>query len=348
MRRAFLLIVLICSAPTFSQDEFFAAPNGKSSHKDSLSPYKYFYKDSLIGLIKTYDNSMREVICEPVEFVHYNPDIPYWIKVEKDSILLEIQDLKLKVGRQGKIIIKDITRYYNDPVKLKISLFNHDQKFGQHEEVLLDVNKKDYPTYKGYFEEKGDKIIVQDLSKYRWHTYPKADPHQGELTHDQESTASSIWQKKNGRWELATPYYASIEECGVGFIARTPHTRKEVFVMTQNGWGDVIYRNNSSRFLLLTKELRNKSFMDHYDFSEIRNTEKGLIIKSPKGYFFVDNSGAPITEDKWEYMNLNGNRLSMKIYEIYEYDPDTGFSKFDKNGEPIIKKEGEIKVINLD
>ena len=77
----------------------------------------------------------------------------------------------------------------------------------------------------------------------------------------------------------------------------------------------------------LNEDFKPISYMDYFDFESAVAYPQGVMICVEQGCFFVDNTGAPITNAEWDDFEVEGNQLkAIKYKENWEdlfWDFDT-------------------------
>lgn len=249
-------------------------------------------------------------ISKPKALIHYNRSYKYFVYLENDSLYLDWNDELYAVKAEGGNI--EIAFFEEAVVSIaKITLTNGDESNVFYSDTALSgIDLHPFAQ----FQLIGNHLIINEVCAYNnfdsYYTdmeiYWNKRPDISYLFFDAET--SVIWEKSNGAWQIASPYYAAIEKCGLGYLARTG--RYERF-NPETGQTEKLA---SARTILLDSLLRPISFLDYFDFEGGTVYDFGVSLCTQNGCFLISNNGTILTNAEWDVFELEDGQIKATKY----------------------------------
>lgn len=271
--------------------------------------YQFLNKDGTIQL---------SPITKPRELVHYNVDYNYFVYLQHDSLYLDWEDsiysisandgsITIALAEEAEFLTYRITLYENG---VERNLYNYPQDSLREYQMVANFHIiEDQFIVNEKFEVNNLENYYVDIDEF-WF-YGEMPPY--DYYHFISET-SVVWEKKDGKWKIVSPYYASIEKCELGFLVRTGK-----FEQMNKTTGEVEVLNEE-RTLLLDSTLKPISFLDYFDFEGGTVYEFGVSLCTQNGCFLMSNTGKIITNDEWDYFEWEDGKIKAVRYNDYTID----------------------------
>ncbi len=298
-----------------------------------------------------YDRNNLLIETDKADFIQLNNSLGFAVSKNGEDWRIEFPDTTFKHTSSKSWSFKthkfinysgeecQFTYFYNgDMDSMLLRSANEDQCNGDYESSEFSVNIN------------GDIMVINDLFK---EPYIMVDDF-GEFYDDgiDEQEASAIWKTTPNGWRKISPYYAQVIPVKDKFIARTKEYSGEILLSGGEGYamfdeeGNIIVTGQqSSRSIFLDENAKPISFMDYYDFNKITDLGFGLQFETDKGAFFVNYEGKAITNDEWDYFELDNKRLKAVRYD--PDFPDNGTLLYDEWGDIIDPKPSIVEYFDL-
>jgi len=299
------------------------------AREDAIKQDYYVQNDSgywqVYQLFSSFGTIQLSQITKPKELVHYNPDQNYFVYLENDSLYLDFADSVYAVSANDasiSIAFLDNNEFYDYRIAL-----NRGSDTVFYYSSHGDTTAEYMPV--AHFQQTGDHLVINEnyyldnLQAY----YVDMDEYWifGEHpTRDYVyfcTETSVVWEKKDGKWKIASPYYASVEKCSLGFLVRTGKFER------MNKTTDEVEVINEERTILLDSALKTISFLDYFDFEGGLVYEFGVSLCTQNGCFLIGNSGHVITNDEWDYFELEDGKIKAVRYKTS--DPERHLDYFE-------------------
>ena len=309
----------------FNADAIFKANNEQSSHSMNYDSKKYYiYSRKGYQLVEVEFGF--EQLTKPKDFVYHNPVYTTYFWLENDSIYgfcnnqqvavsqangelafkatgianAQLYEWELIEGLDTVVIADTLTDLFIDgPKGGEMRIYRNGNR--------LIVNNQDQYTTIGSYEE--DMLGSEMYEELQYTTLVRYD-----------TEASSVWELDQGVWKKRTPDYAEVKEIPFGYLVATGE-----YWEVKNAPDVVI--ESPRRTIILNEDFKPISYMDYFDFESAVAYPQGVMICVEQGCFFVDNTGAPITNAEWDDFEVEGNQLkAIKYKENWEdlfWDFDT-------------------------
>ena len=297
--------------------------------EEALKQDHYIQNDTgywqVYQLFSSYGSIQLSPITKPKELVHYNPDQNYFVYLENDSLYLDFADSLYAVSANDasiSIAFLDNNEFYNYRIAL-----NRRSDTVFYYSSHCDTTAEYMPV--AHFQQTADHLVINenyyldnlqaynvDMDEY-WifGEYPTRD-----YVFFYTET-SVVWEKKDGKWKIASPYYASIEKCSLGYLVRTGVFER---INKNTGETEVV---NEARTLLLDHHLKPIPFLDYFDFGDGIAYDFGVSLCTQNGCFLIANNGKVITNDEWDLFELENGRV--KAIRFKAIDPDDNIDTFE-------------------
>jgi hypothetical protein len=204
-------------------------------------------------------------------------------KIEQVRIGQPYGEIGLKTSKRNIIITDYKLNYDNSEVIQSIQYPGEDS-----------VNSNYQTCYvKGDFDYSISKTGIYNLKKREWIlpqkfntiSYSKSELITNPKPTNLNQLNSQVWRKKQGKWEMMSPSYSSIEKIGNIYICTTQQDKY-----------------SQSSYIILDKKLKPIRVNDFYNFDLVESTNKSIkitpILSKPTSIFELDFKGNIINIDK--------------------------------------------------